>query len=93
MLRPSALRISRCEGLHEGREQGSNEERRDALKAFDKFLAEEIDGSESDWTRRWAASVDGVTSYSMMRHFDGLQIDRSETEVPGLVNVRVEIST
>ncbi|KAG7441495.1 uncharacterized protein BT62DRAFT_923275 [Guyanagaster necrorhizus] len=33
-------------GRREGREQGRNEERGDALEAFDKFLAEEMDGSE-----------------------------------------------
>ncbi|KAK0461199.1 uncharacterized protein EV420DRAFT_1478011 [Desarmillaria tabescens] len=53
------IRIGRREGLHEGREQGRNEERRSALEAFDKFLAEEMNGYGhwDDWTRRWAASV------------------------------------
>ncbi|KAG7441491.1 uncharacterized protein BT62DRAFT_480260 [Guyanagaster necrorhizus] len=40
------IRIGRHEGLREGREQGRDKERRDALDAFDKFLAEEMDGSE-----------------------------------------------
>ncbi|KAK0195477.1 hypothetical protein F5146DRAFT_1025784 [Armillaria mellea] len=56
------------EGLREGREQGRYEERRNALEVFDKFLAEETDGRQSDWTRRWAASVYHPTSTTLSSH-------------------------
>ncbi|TFK44799.1 hypothetical protein BDQ12DRAFT_717948 [Crucibulum laeve] len=50
------LRKGRKEGLREGRERGRNEERKNALEAFDRFLAEETNGHDNN-RRRWAQSI------------------------------------
>ncbi|KAI4521505.1 hypothetical protein K523DRAFT_307073 [Schizophyllum commune Tattone D] len=47
------IKTGRKEGLREGREQGRIEERKNALEAFDRYVAEQ-EGDER--TRRWAAS-------------------------------------
>jgi len=52
------VKKGRKEGLREGREQGRIEEKRNALEAFDHFLAEDSnDGKRSPRIRRWAQSV------------------------------------
>ncbi|KAK0485864.1 hypothetical protein IW261DRAFT_1662438 [Armillaria novae-zelandiae] len=72
------VRIGRREGLHEGREQGRNEERRNALEAFDMFLAEETDGRQGDWTRRWAASVYHATGTTLSSSSHSLLHDETQ---------------
>lgn len=74
------IRMGRREGLHEGREQGRNEERRNALEAFDKFLAEETDGRQGDWTRRWAASVYHATGTTLSSSSQSLLHDETQCD-------------
>jgi len=53
------VKKGRKEGLREGREQGRIEENRNALEAFDRFIAqdESNDGKRSLRIRRWVQSV------------------------------------
>ncbi|TFK23179.1 hypothetical protein FA15DRAFT_594803 [Coprinopsis marcescibilis] len=51
------IKAGRQQGLLEGKEQGRLEERRNALDAIDKFLAEEDAQGDSGKVRRWAQSV------------------------------------
>lgn len=53
------IKTGRKEGLREGRDQGRIEERKNALEAFDRYVAEqegEFGEARSERTRRWAAS-------------------------------------
>lgn len=60
------LKKGKKEGFHRGREAGRNEEHKNALEAFDRFLAEdeEHEGKSTtafSRTRRWANSVYAAT--------------------------------
>lgn len=46
----AGVKAGRKEGLRDGREQGRREERQNSLRAFDKFVNEEMDEADSDGT-------------------------------------------